>query len=669
MSLKSRLRKTNTFLRPNYLNWFTRLDTRKMKHKYLAVFDIETSDLLGKVGGIAFTSEADYPILVKFNDHHTISNINFLRHLLTKKYNGFITYAHNLARFDASHLFSDMRVQRWLRSHKFEVHMEKAFVVIRKHKHSWYLADSWRIIQLPLAQVMKSFTPHRTKAKLPTTPFDWHDKAWMKRIEDDTLGLFESLLKIRSIVRQHFGVPLSMTTPSTALRAARAMLPLKKVQRPATTALAWLRTAYSGGRIEVFWQGRFKGKIVVFDINSAYAWALRGEFPIGRGQFRTTEPEDGYYIGRCHVSVPTDQHIPPVLSRMFVHAFAVGEFQAMLTKEEVEFARTNGATVVFLEGFYWKHTHAIFADFIDKCAKVRKKDYAGPLGQTVKLMQNGLYGILGLRMDRTRLLIAEHSPGKEWSLGFNRQTGRDIEGVFERVFVRDTPNAMPHWAAIVTARVRCRLTEFLILFQRLGLAPLYAHTDSIWAGVNGEIPEQIKRLITPEYGNLKIEAEGDETYIFNPGEAALRTNKIKNGKRIWKTATKGWKATPIHFRSDKVEKIKQTQMFHMMTAARQGRPGRVIEKRIKDYRSMRRRIPPESIPGSTEPLIALAYNYTDYWSYRNWYVDKLRRQPPRARDYLTNPADVAILNMRWRHAPATFVRGGKRHGKAKARRT
>ncbi len=626
--------------RPLYCETFTRLKGKRLRRRKLAAFDMETEDgtLLGKPAGLCFTSDVDYPKFVSFDNNKRRDGgscmLRFLKHFLVERYRGFVCYAHKGMAFDVTHLLASKEVQAWLTAHGFFVRVDRSFAVIRKKKHAWFLADSLRIFPEKLENVLKSFAPNYTKAPLPKERFSWHHAGWRERITSDTLGLYESLKTLDSISQKHFNVPLSLTMPSTALRAARTMLPISSVRRPDRKALDWMRAGnYSGGRIEIFYQGLIQGHISVFDVNSAYAWALKGDFPIGKGRYTRKEPAKGIYIGRCEVTVAETTPLPPVLSRLFHHAFPVGSFQAILTYEEIAFARETGATVKYLEGFAWKTSAPMFKTFIEKCESLRAQDYKGPLGQTVKLAQNGLYGILGMNPFRRIQMLSPTAPARPWIHAFDTEEGVYVPNAYETTEYRESPNMMPHWAAIITARVRVHLSRYVLAFQRAGLQPLYAHTDSIWCYSTNGIPQDISDLCRPLYGSLKREADGTQAIIVGPGQAAIELNDA-----TWHIAAKGIdRATPEMFTTEPDPlhpmTIEQVQVYRAGTALKRRKPGRTITKTIMSYDAMRNRRPPLQRPGVTRPHVAKTYNY-EYWYFRNWRIGKLLANPPRAELYI-----------------------------------
>lgn len=622
--------------REGYLRAFTRVrpgDGRGPRS--IAAFDMETIDgtLLGTIAGVAMTSDNDYPQIRRFS-----STLDFIKAFCRDQYRSFVAYAHKGMSFDIAHLLSSEDVQKYLLENKFIVVVDRSFAIIRKSRHTWFLADSLRVFPERLENVLASFVPHRTKAPLPNVTFSWEHAGWRARIEEDTLGLYEALKRIEKIVWDTFKVPLSITMPSTALRAARTMIPVERITRPPRIALDWIRAGgYSGGRIEIFHQGEIRGNLYCFDINSAYAHAMKGEFPLGAGQYKTSEPKRGFFIGRCKLRVHTETHIPPVLSRLFNHAFCVGEFQAMLSKEEVEFARESGAQVEVLECWTWKDMAPIFRAFIERCQTLRRQDYFGPLGNTVKLMQNGLYGILGMNPFRKMQRMSIENPGKPWVHAFDNRHGMYIPNTFEALMLKETPTQMPHWAALITARVRIQLTRYLLLAEKLDMMPLYAHTDSIWLQSQNGIPKEFQNLISNDYGALKLEKRGNLAIVVAPGEAALKMND-----ETWHVASKGWRVknekgedeTWKVFEAGVETKISQVQTYRAGTAMKYRKVGHNVRKQVMSFDAMKNRLPAITLPGPTTPHVASAYNYEAYWSFRSWYLGKLFREPPFASRYL-----------------------------------
>lgn len=214
---------------------------------------------------------------------------------------------------------------------------------------------------------------------------------------------------------------------------------------------------------------------------------------------------------------------------------------------------------------------------------------------------------------------------------------------------------MPHWAALITARVRTHLTRYLLEFKRAGLEPLYAHTDSIWAWSENGIPQEIRNLCADAYGMLKKEADGTEAIIVGPGQAAVKLTDA-----TWHIAAKGIdNVKPEMFLSEHPTRIKQVQVFRAGTALKRQSAGRIVSKDIMNYDAMRNRLTPISRPGNTKPHIAKTYFY-EYWAYQNWRIGKLQNYPPIASKYLSFDEQHKLAQVRKSRRSQGAVQGARK---------
>jgi hypothetical protein len=378
-------------------------------------------------------------------------------------------------------------------------------VQVKRGRSTWKLIDSYFTIRRKLSDI-----GHTLKMEKGAIAFDTDDIfALQKYNRIDCEILYRAMIEFQNVVLG-LGSELNVTLASTALRLIRRRY-LDK-DNPIQTfpyLNKKLRSAYVGGRTEVYKYGR-SGRTYVYDVNSAYMWAMTQPIPGNyHGPARTLPPENSpfEYIADITVKIRDDVKIPPLPHLMGGKSlfFGTGEFRGWFCRPEIEAAlrhkllHERDMTVHGVELFRRMDNLKKFSEEIYQLrreAKGREEDgyeqfVLKELGCSGygKLAENTLKQQLLINPDRKTLIDAEN-----WH---RLEKGR-LAGVREGVFMLETDREIPHQhiagAAYVTSWARALLLDKL-MGRRI---VLYCDTDSIFT------PERDVET-SSDLGALKLE--------------------------------------------------------------------------------------------------------------------------------------------------------------------
>lgn len=288
--------------------------------------------------------------------------------------------------------------------------------------------------------------------------------------------------------------------------------------------------AYYGGRCEVVRYGVHQGPLYLYDIASAYPWAMRQALPL---YFRGFHPGAKWeeskrlssILNACGVSdafvtIPTGTYDLPILpmhSRDGKVVFAEGKVRGRWTNAELLALYKRRKPGVRIEISGWaKFEPAAFArSLVDRFYSLRReaKD-AGDEAQSMiyKILLNACYGRLVQQMEQSSYVYGD-------AYEFMRNVAEDegrlkptlIADVFE--IVEQSEGTFRHVAAgaYVTALARLRLLEGIEYAVSCGARVYYCDTDSIivdrpiaaWGG-------------STELGSWELESVFDEAEFLCP---------------------------------------------------------------------------------------------------------------------------------------------------------
>ena len=157
----------------------------------------------------------------------------------------------------------------------------------------------------------------------------------------------------------------------------------KKIFRLNRRVQEFLAEGFVGGRCECFVKGKHEN-VNIYDINSAYPYAMTFAFPAG-GCYVTTEFTEKK-IGFWRVKFRGDcDYFFDVKTRMYTN-----EGEGILTTEEIVFAKENNFQIEVLQGVVFTDMKYYFRDFIFRMYQLRQEVQDTRIKKLIKLCINSL---------------------------------------------------------------------------------------------------------------------------------------------------------------------------------------------------------------------------------------------------------------------------------------
>jgi len=376
-------------------------------------------------------------------------------------------------------------------------------------------------IDTTLEALLESFCPDLPKLPPPdwTKGFDSTDPAHQAYAMRDSEGLWHAIARAQTIVLQEFGETLSGTMGATGIKVFQATMPEGVIVRaPDDQAEQTIREYLSRGGY-VFCRGRYSGPVWKYDLNQAYAGAMRDcRLPAGSMVWGRYAPEDtrGAFMARVSAhkagdTVPLYVKGEDQLGRVRAQ-YARGVIRdSWITSDEYRQLEAEGWEIDCIEHWAWARTFSM-SDFVDRLEQLRREAPGGPQGPTglcIKSLGNNSYGKTAEQQDGIEWIVARDRPE-----GFHDYyEGDDAEPV-EHIFWRADPEPrrrpyhQPQLAAFITAHVRMQLRRAALLDPE---AWLYADTDCVMFSRDlGALLD----IDPTRYGAWKVEAEGEHYRII-----------------------------------------------------------------------------------------------------------------------------------------------------------
>jgi len=161
--------------------------------------------------------------------------------------------------------------------------------------------------------------------------------------------------------------------------------------------------SYFGGRFEILKRG-FIGKAFLYDINSAYPYALTKIPDITKGHWiNTNKIQNDASLGffKIQVNISDCKHIPPLPFRAKnIIIFPSGKFQTYCTLAELQACKNINYKILKSFQFIPDKEFFPFKDFVEKMYKKRLelKQNKNPLQLPIKIILNSIYGKTGERI-------------------------------------------------------------------------------------------------------------------------------------------------------------------------------------------------------------------------------------------------------------------------------
>ena len=290
------------------------------------------------------------------------------------------------------------------------------------------------------------------------------------------------------------GITFSFTQGAMSWKAFRKTCALDLKTSSYSSGIA--RSAYYGGRVEIFRYGRYDGKVYEYDINSMYPYAM-SYLTIPYGNLNYGKRLD--LVNREGVAclrVESNLQIPLLPYRMDDGlAYPNGKFTGVWAFPEIRRFIELGGKV---KKVYWtfstrKKARKVFTRFVRRYYGLRKRETNEARKMFYKILLNSLYGKFGFKGEvqkLKRLFIGEFTHSKLFFARDGEIYGYDTRDI-------KTPYQNACIAAYITSEARCNQHKFMMLRPD---DLLYTDTDSFM--MKTRLPD---KYIGKNIGELKLE--------------------------------------------------------------------------------------------------------------------------------------------------------------------
>lgn len=405
-------------------------------------------------------------------------------------------------------------------------------------KMNWEFLDGMSMtgIQRNLKTFLQVFAPDFHKLESPDfehEEFNPENSAHVDYALRDSVGLWHGLQKAESIVTENFNIGLQPTVGNMGIKIFQANIPQGITIWPLPFDVLNIVRDYLMRGGFCFCVGKYYGPVWKYDINQAYAAAMRdcwlpaGQC-VGTSKFHQYAKAGMYQI---NASAPRS-NIVPFYCRTIDKKSAF-EYQqlngAWVTQAEFLQLQNEGWKIEVLHGYFW-NDHFRMKAYVDRLENLRINGPGGPKGaqgEMIKAIGNNSYGKTVEQLDGLEILMAAKCPD-----GFSRY--QDEDDLFQHLWFRFNEPGFkhyhqPHLGAFITAYVRMVLRRAILQNPK---AWLYADTD----GVMFSEPVDLEFSST-KYGAWKQEAAGElfriiTKKVYANNDASEKHAKGMNIKRL-----------------------------------------------------------------------------------------------------------------------------------------
>ena len=391
-----------------------------------------------------------------------------------------------------------------------------------------------------LDEFLALFAPAYRKLKAPDwskQDFDPANSDHVAYAERDSEGLWHAMQEVNRIVFETFGVPLQPTLGNTAIKIFQRNMPRGvNVWEPGPYSLAAIRDYVMRGGYCVCMK-RYKGPIWKYDLNQAYAAAMRETKLPGGRLLHFAQPDGAKWpaantinMEQCGIykvrAEKADNRIP-----FYYRAdpkqtdFAFKEIrETWLTSIECAQLIAEGWTMQVSEAYIWEDSFTM-QEYVNRLEALRMSAPDGPngaLGTCIKSIGNSSYGKTVERLEGVELVLSVEQPD-----GFYMYQSEDDQ--LQHVWFRFREPQMrdyhqPQIGAFITAYVRMQVRRAALLDPD---AFLYADTDCAIFSRAVSLPLDPKR-----YGMWKQETDGEIYYLIGKKIYSSESGKVRHAKGV-----------------------------------------------------------------------------------------------------------------------------------------
>jgi len=329
----------------------------------------------------------------------------------------------------------------------------------------------------------------------------------------DSVGLYHAMHRAQEIMMEAFGEPLRVTMGGTCIRIFQQHIPEgASIPTPRDEVLQATRDYVMRGGY-VYCVKRYKGPVWKYDINQAYAAAMRdAKLPAGFTEHHrgALPPKGRVYIARI-TATKRGNKVPfyyrTEIDGRLKSAWSVDRIaDTWLTSIEVEQLKRERWTIEVIEAWSFE-SHFSMRDYVQKLERLRTTcdgGPSGPIGTMVKATGNHSFGKLAEQIEALETVLSAECPGADWFPFYEGDEPDPIPFTWARWVEDEQEKAyhQPQVSAFITAHVRMVVRRAALIDPD---AWLYADTDCVMFSrdVTDRLPIDSKT-----YGFWKIEEEG-----------------------------------------------------------------------------------------------------------------------------------------------------------------
>lgn len=381
-----------------------------------------------------------------------------------------------------------------------------------------------------LKKFLETFAPDYHKMEAPDwgkVEFDIHNKAHTDYAFRDSEGLYHGIKAVEAITLAHFNMPLQPTIGNLGIKIFQANMPEQvNVWEPALTVVKIIRDYLLRGGY-CFCQRQYSGPIWKYDINQAYAAAMRDTaLPAGRC-IATGRVHPSARCGMYAIRATKASNRVPFYYRAMdgKPRFGLGDIDwTWITSSELKQLESEHWRIEIREGYFWDDAFTM-RKYVDKLELLRINAPGGPSGAQGTIMKsigNNSYGKTLEQTSGLNLILSAEKPQGYSEYQSEDEQLRHIWFKFDKPIIRDFHQ--PQIGAFITAHVRMEVRRAAVMVPD---AWIYTDTDCAMFSrdVSAMLPIDAKL-----YGKWKIEAEGEHYIIIDKKVYASLDGTTKHAK-------------------------------------------------------------------------------------------------------------------------------------------
>lgn len=421
----------------------------------------------------------------------------------------------------------------------------------KRNAKGWEFLDGIAMTGLAgvsLDKFVENFAPAFPKLKtiinFDKEDFDPDNPEHRKYAYRDSEGLYHAITRAQNIMLETFDQPLAVTMGGVCIRIFQAHIPEEIQIEPLTVDLNEIVTRYVMRGGYCYCNKRYDGPVWKYDINQAYAAAMReAKLPSGAALNLQSPPPPNC---RNYIARLTATNYKNKIPFYYRHTDASGRTRSMfsfheieetwLTSIEVEQLRNENWDIQIEECWAWGGDGFSMEEYVNKLEHLRKHcdgGPSGPIGTMVKATGNHSFGKLAEVLEPIEYLLSAECP--ENALPYYGDGSDPIEHIYYRIDEERKAKDyhQPHLSSWITAYVRMVVRRAALVSPSTWL---YADTDCVVfsSDVTDKLDIDAKR-----YGAWKIEESGTrykiiakKVYTQVGGEKPKRSAKGLHVKKL-----------------------------------------------------------------------------------------------------------------------------------------